>query len=320
MTNSDPFCFCIDESAHDDRLDKFLAEALSTLVSRERVKQLIQQGCVTLNSEVLAKPALRLKTGQVLQVTLPDPVPITLTPEAIPLSVVYEDEDVMVINKPSGMLTHPTGKEQTGTLVNALLHYCQGQLSGINGALRPGIVHRLDRQTSGLMMVAKTDRAHRGLSMQLAERQAKREYRAIAQGNPSTEKGTIHASIGRCRHHRDKMTVDSKTGRDAITHWTVLERFHNRFFMAQLNLETGRTHQIRVHLASQGFPILGDPLYGTGLIQQLSVPKALKTYGQFLQAVGLRFIHPVQQKLLTFSLPLAPEMAEMCSLLSQDDF
>ncbi len=309
------YTLIIEETALESRLDKFLAEELSEEVSRERVKQLIAEGAVCLGDKVVTKSSTRLKTGQTVTVVIPTPQPVQLLSEAIPLEVIYEDDDLMVINKPSGMLSHPTGKEQAGTLVNALLHHCEGALSGINGELRPGIVHRLDRQTSGLMMVAKSDQAHRGLSLQLAERTAKREYRAIAQGNPPEDKGTIIAHIGRNPKMRDKMAINSKNGRNAITHWQLLERIHDKFWLAKLNLESGRTHQIRVHLSHKNYPIIGDPLYGNGVINQLPVSKPLKEYGQFLQAVNLRFIHPITEKTMGFEIPLADEMEEMLTVL-----
>lgn len=307
----------IDENTDNQRLDKVIATTLSDEVSRERIKQLINDNLVTVDNASITKASTKLKTGQIITVTIPEAEPIQLEAENIPLEILFEDEHLLVLNKPSGMLSHPTGKEKTGTLVNALLHHCHGQLSGINGELRPGIVHRLDRQTAGLMMAAKSDIAHRGLSEQLQNRTAKREYRAIAQGNPLNDKGMINLPIGRNPQVRDKMMVNGSASRPAVTYWQVQERFHDKFFLAQANLATGRTHQIRVHFAHRHFPLIGDPLYGTGVIKQMTVPKPLKNYGQFLQAVKLNFTHPISKESMAFEIPLAPEMEEMLTYLRQ---
>ena len=208
-----------------------------------------------------------------------------------------------MVNKPSGMLTHPTGRVRLGTLVNALLHHCGDSLSGINGMIRPGIVHRLDRDTSGLLVVAKHDKAHLGLSAQLKDHSMKRTYKAIAQGKFEQVQGVVSAPIGRHPKQRDKMTVDLH-GRAAVTHWQVLETIGDKFALLQLDLETGRTHQIRVHLAHTGHPVVGDPLYGNGVEKVFK----LKTTGQLLQAVRLAFVHPVSAKAMVFNGPDDPEM------------
>lgn len=286
----------VPDESDGERLDRFLAEALPQY-SREYLKSLIVENKVSIHSQAMAKPAYRVSEGQTLQVVIPEMKPLHLTPESRVLDIVYEDPDLLVVNKPSGMLTHPTGKEHHGTLVNALLDHCQGQLSGINGVERPGIVHRLDRDTSGLLMVAKSDQAHRGLQHQLHERTAKRRYRAIAQGVMPSSTGTIDAPIDRNPRKRDKMAV-VLGGRMAITHWEVLEILGNTFSILKLSLETGRTHQIRVHLSHLGHPIFADPLYGTGLEKKLK----FKSAGQILQAYQLAFTHPITQEPLVFEI------------------
>ncbi len=287
----------IPEEADGERLDRYLADALPRY-SREYLKSLILAGNVLLAHKPIQKPAFHLSEGQELLVDIPEAKPLALEAEPIPLTVLFEDEHLLVVNKPSGMLTHPTGKEQTGTLVNALLSHCRGQLSGINGVERPGIVHRLDRETSGLLMVAKSDVAHRGLQQQLQARTAKRCYRAIAQGLLPSPTGTINAPIGRNPKKRDKMSV-LPDGRSAVTHWEVVETLGDRFSVLKLSLETGRTHQIRVHLAHIGHPIFGDPLYGTGLEKMMR----FKTGGQILQAYQLAFTHPVTSEKCFFEIP-----------------
>lgn len=286
----------VSEESEGDRLDRILAESLPEY-SREYLKSLIQQGLVVLNGQPMTKPSLRLVAGDTLTVNVPETVPLQLEAEDIPLDVVFEDVDLLVINKPSGMLTHPAGSNNTGTVVNALLAHCHGQLSGINGVERPGIVHRLDKDTSGLLMVAKTDVAHKGLQAQLQARTAKRRYRTIVQGTMPSETGVICAPIGRSSANRDKMTV-RPDGREAVTRWVVIEPIGYRFSVLEVGLETGRTHQIRVHMAHLSHPVFGDPLYGTGIERQLK----FETQGQVLQAFSLTFTHPVAGKQLAFEI------------------
>lgn len=287
----------IPEELDGERLDRVLAESLPQY-SREYLKSLILEKRVDSNTQPLQKPAYRVTEGQEIHVHVPPSKPLHLEAEDLAVPVLYEDSDLMVVNKPSGMLTHPTGKEHHGTLVNALLHHCRGQLSGINGVERPGIVHRLDRETSGLLMIAKTDLAHRSLQQQLQERTAKRCYRAIAQGLMPTITGTVNAPIDRNPKKRDKMGV-ILGGREAITHWEVMDTLSDKFSILKLSLETGRTHQIRVHLAHIGHPIFGDPLYGTGLEQKLR----FDPHGQILQAYQLLFQHPLSGETLSFEIP-----------------
>ncbi|MDX2085802.1 MAG: RluA family pseudouridine synthase [Candidatus Melainabacteria bacterium] len=319
-TDSTRYSFIVAEDAADTRLDRFLTDELLQTpheLSRERLKALIQQGHVCVNHTPTQKPAFMLEEGDFVQLSIPEAKPLALQPEAIPLEVVYEDPHLLVIDKPTGMLTHPAGSTVTGTLVNALLAHCAGELSGINGWIRPGIVHRLDRDTAGLLMVAKTDTAHRHLSAQLKEKTAVREYLAIAQGHLQPEIGTIEAPIGRNPKQRQAMQVHpAQGGRAAITHWHTLEHVFDRFSLLRLRLETGRTHQIRVHLSHIRHPIVGDLLYGTGL-EKTPPLKPLHLQGQLLQAVKLSFVHPVSQKRLTFERPMNALLSQAWAFLQQ---
>ena len=263
------------------RLDAWLACRLPD-VTRSAAARLCEEGRVCSAGRPLAKNH-RLTGAETVSVALPDPAPIEAAPEDIPLDVVYEDGDVIVVNKPKGLVVHPAPGHPDGTLVNALLHHCGDSLSGIGGALRPGIVHRIDRDTSGLLIAAKNDFAHQRLSAQLQDHTLSRVYRCIVVGNLREDAGTVDAPIGRCPADRKRMAVVAG-GRPAVTHWTVLERLPGHTYV-ECRLETGRTHQIRVHMASIGHPILGDTVYGS----KKPVPGL---QGQCLHAVGLRFLHP----------------------------
>ena len=263
------------------RLDSLLADRVEGL-TRSAAQRLIAQGLVTAAGRPLAKNS-RLEAGEVLSVLLPEPAPLEARPQDIPLDVVFEDEDVIVVNKPAGLVVHPSPGHPDGTLVNALLFHCAGSLSGVGGALRPGIVHRIDRDTSGLIAVAKNDFAHQGLAAQLQDHTLARVYRCIVTGGPREDTGTVDAPIGRHPSDRKKMAV-VPNGRAAVTHWRVLERFSGYTDM-ECRLETGRTHQIRVHMAYTGHPVLGDTVYGA----KKPVPGL---QGQCLHAAELRFRHP----------------------------
>lgn len=324
--NGTQWDFVVNEEAESDRLDRFVTDAASeepelSAISRERIQSLIKEERVQVNGKVILKPSHRLSEGDQIALFVPEAIPITLDAEDIPLPIVFEDEHLLVVNKPRGMLTHPTGKERNGTLVNALLHHCGDSLSGINGRIRPGIVHRLDRDTSGLLMVAKTDVAHVGLSDQIRHKSARRTYRAIAQGKFNQWEGCVDAPIGRNPKQRDKMGVVSN-GRPSRTHWRVIDTVDDRFALLELDLETGRTHQIRVHCAHIGHPLVADPLYGTGLERQLETKSKgklhLKSMGQMLQAVRLAFRHPVSGEELKFSIDLEPNMAAVWEWLKSN--
>ncbi|ANZ99919.1 pseudouridine synthase [Carnobacterium divergens] len=283
------YTFTINEEK--GRIDKVLAELLPTH-SRSQIQQWVKEGAVYVNDEAV-KQNYKVKAGDLIQATEPDAVPLEIIAEDIPLDIVYEDEDVMVVNKPQGMVVHPSAGHMTGTLVNALMYHVK-DLSGINGVIRPGIVHRIDKDTSGLLMVAKNDQAHEKLAAQLKDKTSLREYVALVHGEIPHEKGTIDAPIGRAKEDRKKQAIIDD-GRPAVTHFTVIEQFSD-FTLVTLKLETGRTHQIRVHMRYIGYPIAGDPTYGP--------KKTLKGNGQFLHAKTLGFKHPTTGEFLTFEAPL----------------
>lgn len=270
------------------RLDKYIE---IDGFSRSRIQKLIDDGCVMLNGEV-AKARDKVKAGDVIEVDVPEAEPLDTQPEDIPLDIVYEDEHLLVINKPQGMVVHPGAGNHSGTLVNALLHHCGDSLSGIGGVARPGIVHRIDKETSGLLLVAKTDLAHNSLSAQIKDKTAAREYICITSGNMTVLKGKIDAPIGRHPAVRTKMAVTSKNSKDAVTHFTVLEQL-NDASLVECKLETGRTHQIRVHMAYIGHPILGDDVYGAK-----TNPYGLR--GQALHARKICFVHPATGERMEF--------------------
>ena len=276
------------------RADQFLAAALDGL-TRSAAQKLLEEGRVLRGGKALKKND-RLQPGDVLTLCIPDPSPVEILPQEIPLDVVYEDGDVIVVNKPVGLVVHPAPGHPDGTLVNALLHHCGDTLSGINGALRPGIVHRIDRDTSGLIIAAKNDRAHLALAAQLQDHSLARVYEAVAVGSFREDSGTVDAPIGRHPVDRKRMAVEPRTGRPAVTHWSVLARYRG-FTHVECRLETGRTHQIRVHLASIGHPLLGDTVYGSrkpwpGLA------------GQCLHARRLKFTHPSTGRPVELECPL----------------
>lgn len=277
-----------------ERCDAFLARTLPQL-TRSAAQKLLEEGKVTKGGKALKKNE-RLKENDVVTVILSDPTPVDVVPQNITLDVVYEDDDLIVINKPVGLVVHPAPGHPDGTVVNALLHHCGGSLSGINGELRPGIVHRIDRDTSGLLIVAKNDFTHLALAEQLQDHSLYRGYEAICVGGPREDSGTIDAPIARHRTDRKKMAVDWQTGRRAVTHYTVLERFHGCTHIA-CRLETGRTHQIRVHMAHIGHPLLGDTVYGS----KTPYPGLA---GQCLHARTLTFTHPRTGERTTVECPL----------------
>ena len=289
------------------RLDAWLAAQLPD-VTRSAAARLCEEGRVTAAGKPLAKN-YRLGGGEAVSVALPDPEPVDVAPQDIPLDVVYEDSDVIVVNKPKGLVVHPAPGHPDGTLVNALLYHCGNTLSGINGTLRPGIVHRIDRDTSGLIIAAKNDRAHLSLAAQLQDHSLSRVYEAVAVGGLREDRGTVDAPIGRHPVDRKRMAVDRQNGREAVTHWRVLARYPG-FTHVECRLETGRTHQIRVHLASIGHPLLGDVVYGS----KKPVPGLA---GQCLHARRLRFTHPSTGQLVELECPLPGWFQDVLDRLSR---
>lgn len=288
------------------RLDAFVSA--SGELTRSAAARLIEEGAITVDGRAVAKN-YKLRPGDTVDILLPEPVPTEAQPEDIPLDVVFEDEDIIVINKPTGMVVHPAAGNETGTLVNALLHHCAGSLSGIGGVVRPGIVHRIDKDTSGLLVAAKNDAAHNSLAEQLKTHEVGRVYYALVIGNLREDKGTVNAPIGRHPRDRKKMAVLSAgegTARDAVTHYEVLERFRG-YCLVRCVLETGRTHQIRVHMAHLGHPLVGDLTYGGGKTKFEAANQSLIS-GQCLHAKELKLTHPRTGERMNFSCPLPAEM------------
>jgi 23S rRNA pseudouridine1911/1915/1917 synthase len=293
------------------RLDKALAEASG--LSRERVKALIGEGAVTVAGERVSQVSGKAAEGAEFAIALPPTTDPAAQPQEIPLQVVFEDEHLIVVDKPAGLVVHPAVGNRDGTLVNALLHHCAGQLSGIGGVARPGIVHRIDKDTSGLLVVAKSDAAHEGLAKQFADHSIERTYLAVVSGHPAPPSGTISERIGRSDANRKKMAVlpkDSSRGKHAVTHYKVIERLDN-CALVECRLETGRTHQVRVHLASTGHALLGDPVYGRANARLRPILQKLDFRRQALHAAVLGFIHPVTGDRLRFESDLPPDMREL---------
>jgi 23S rRNA pseudouridine1911/1915/1917 synthase len=293
------------------RLDKALAEASG--LSRERIKALIGEGAVTVAGEPVSQVSGKATEGAEFAIALPPATDPAAQPQDIPLQVVFEDEHLIVVDKPAGLVVHPAVGNRDGTLVNALLHHCAGQLSGIGGVARPGIVHRIDKDTSGLLVVAKSDAAHEGLARQFADHSIERAYLAVVNGHPAPSSGTISERIGRSDANRKKMAVlpkDSSRGKHAVTHYKVIKRLDN-CALVECRLETGRTHQVRVHMASTGHALLGDPVYGRANPRLRPILQKLDFRRQALHAAVLGFVHPVIGDRLRFESDLPPDMREL---------
>jgi 23S rRNA pseudouridine1911/1915/1917 synthase len=299
------------EPAHAGwRLDRALAAAVPTL-SRERLKALIRTGAVEAQGTAVRDPALKVKGSEALSIAVPEPAPAHNEPQDIPLSIVFEDEHLLVVDKPAGLVVHPAAGNLDGTLVNALLHHCAGRLSGIGGVARPGIVHRIDKDTSGLLVVAKTDVAHEGLAKQFAAHSIDRRYLAIVNGLPKAGEGTVDAALARSATNRKKIAVvEGNRGKRAVTRWRRLELLRDAA-LVECRLETGRTHQVRVHMASIGHPLLGDPVYSRTGKTHGKLLKELGFNRQALHAAELGFSHPVTKHRLSFSSPMPPDMQEL---------
>ena len=308
-----------DASHEGQRLDQYLATQLPDL-SRARVQQLIEDGQVkTAAGDVITLKRHGVKTGDIYHISIPGPTSLDIAPENIPLEVLYEDEHLLVMNKTANIAVHPAPGNWRGTVVNALLHHCKGTLSGIGGRERPGIVHRLDLGTSGVMVVAKTDKAHTSLSKQFANRTNRRLYRALCYGVPRPLTGDIEGNIARSSANRKKMAVVKSGGKTAKTTYTVLEPFKDDAAFVELKLHTGRTHQIRVHMAHMGYPLIGDPTYGRKhSFKNLSADTlaACRAFPhQALHAAVLGFTHPATSQWMEFETPLPADMAELLALL-----
>ena len=296
------------------RLDRALADALPTL-SRERLKALIRSGEVTSGGNPVRDPALKVRGDEALQVTVPDPEPAHNVAQDIPLAIAFEDEHLLVVDKPAGLVVHPAAGNLDGTLVNALLHHCAGKLSGIGGVARPGIVHRIDKDTSGLLVVAKSDVAHEGLAKQFAAHSIDRRYLAIVNGVPKASHGSVDAPLARSTANRKKIAIVAEgRGKRAVTHWKRLEVLRDAA-LVECRLETGRTHQVRVHMASLGHALLGDPVYGGAAKTHRKLLDELGFRRQALHAAELGFTHPVTKLALSFSSPMPPDMQELFKAL-----
>jgi len=277
------------------RIDKVLSSYFTDM-SRSRIAALIRDGKVNVDSSVITKPGYQVEADKKITMEIPPDEELKIEPEDLNLSILYEDDDILIVDKPKDMVVHPSAGHFNGTLVNGLLYHCKGNLSGINGVLRPGIVHRIDKDTTGSLIVCKTERAHNKIADMLKEHSIEREYRAIVKGYLKDEEGTIDAPIGRDERNRLKMAINHKNGKSAVTHYRVIEKLRGYTYIA-CRLETGRTHQIRVHMASIGHPVLGDETYG-------GVDTKIKTSGQCLHAYSLRFPHPVTGEIVDIKAPI----------------
>jgi 23S rRNA pseudouridine1911/1915/1917 synthase len=292
-----------------ERLDKALATASG--LSRERVKALLGDGCITLGGQPAGSPSLKLAAGTTFRIAVPGAVAAEAAAQDIPLVIAFEDEHLIVVDKPAGLVVHPAAGNLDGTLVNALLHHCRGQLSGIGGVARPGIVHRIDKDTSGLLVVAKSDKAHEGLAKQFADHSIERAYLAVTSGHPAPPAGTIRGNIGRSGTNRKKMAmVEEGRGKHAVTHYRTLKVLRDSALI-ECRLETGRTHQLRVHLGSIGHALLGDPVYGRSPARLRPLLSSLGFCRQALHAAELGFIHPVSGEKLHFASDLPADMREL---------
>ncbi len=302
--NEEKIVLDITSDMEDERIDKVLAQCMDTL-SRSFLQKLLKEEKVSVNNKIV-KPNYKVKENDRVQFCIPPAIEPEIEAENIPLDILYEDEDVLVVNKPKGMVVHPAAGHYSGTLVNAVMFHCKEGLSGINGVLRPGIVHRIDMDTTGSVMICKNDNAHNHIAEQLKEHSITRRYRAIVCGVIKEDEGTVNAPIGRDKKDRKKMAV-TPDGKEAVTHYRVLERYKSHTYI-ECRLETGRTHQIRVHMASKGYPLLGDEVYGRG-------NSKYKCQGQCLHAMTLGFIHPVSGQYVETNAPLPEYFKHLLDVL-----
>ena len=297
--------FNVNASANNIRIDRYLADQYPEH-SRSYIQKLLKEEQVLVNGRII-KANYKTQSGDHIEFHIPDPEVLDILPENIPLDILYEDDYVLVVNKPKDMVVHPSAGHTSGTLVNAVMAHCGEHLSGINGVLRPGIVHRIDKDTTGALLICKDDVVHRDLAEQLKEHSIKRRYRAVVQGNLKEDEGTVNAPVGRHPTDRKKMAINHKNGKEAITHYKVLERFGQATYI-ECRLETGRTHQIRVHMASLGHPLLGDTVYG-------SSKNPYHLQGQALHAMILGFVHPITGEYLEFEAPLPEYFSKLLEKL-----
>lgn len=308
-SEGDKFHTTVEASHAGERLDHYLSEQIANQ-SRSAVQKWINDGLVLVNGSQ-CKSSLKLKAGDEVSATIPEPEPVDIKPENIPLDILYEDQDLLIVNKPKGMVVHPAPGHYTGTLVNAIMYHCGSDLSGINGEIRPGIVHRIDMNTTGSLIVCKNDFAHRNIAEQIKVHSIRRVYRGIAIGHMREPEGTIRTTIGRDPKNRLKMAVNVPHGKDAITHYKELKQLKNNYSYMEFALETGRTHQIRVHMASIGHPLLGDDVYGPR-----KCPYHLQ--GQTLHAMTIGFVHPRTGEYMEFNAPLPKYFTHLLQVLDPD--
>lgn len=309
MPQQNNYTFFIDEENKSTRIDSVLSLLLPD-TSRSFIQKLIEGGNLTLNGEVMTSKKYKVSEGDRITIDVPEPEILKIEAEDIPLDIVYEDDDVLVVNKPKGMVVHPAVGNYTGTLVNAIMYHCGDRLSSINGVIRPGIVHRIDKDTSGLLMIAKNDRAHESLSKQLAEHSITRRYKALVYNNFTEDEGTVDAPLGRDSKNRLKRAVTDQNSKRAVTHWHVVERF-GRYTLVEARLETGRTHQIRVHMAYIKHPLVGDSVYG-------SSKQTLSSDGQMLHAEVLGFVHPTSGQYMEFERAVPTDFAKVLEKLRSE--
>lgn len=306
MGKQEKYTFLIDEENQSTRIDSVLSLLLAE-TSRSYIQKLIEDGNLKVNDKPCLSKKLKVNSGDKVEIIIPEPETLVAEPENIPLHIVYEDDDVLVVNKPRGMVVHPAVGNYTGTLVNAVMYHCKDRLSSINGVIRPGIVHRIDKDTSGLLMIAKNNRAHESLSKQLTEHTITRKYTALVYNNFNEDEGKVDAPLGRDPKNRLRRTVNGENPKRAVTHWRVTERF-GKYTLIEARLETGRTHQIRVHMAYIKHPLVGDMLYG---------PKKQDLFkeGQLLHAGVLGFIHPTKGEYMEFYAPLPADFEKVLEKL-----
>lgn len=305
LNNMNEIVFEITPEMEDERIDKCICLYMDSL-SRSYIQKIIKDGSVTVNGSVV-KSNYRVKVEDMVHFIIPPQTEPDIPPQDIPLDILYEDDDILIINKPKDMVVHPAPGHYEGTVVNAVMFHCKDSLSGINGVMRPGIVHRIDKDTTGSLIICKNDEAHNDIARQLKEHSITRKYRAIVHGRITQDDGTVNAPIGRHPTDRKKMAVNERTGKHAVTHYKVLERF-DKFTYIECQLETGRTHQIRVHMASIGHPLLGDTVYS-------NVKTPFKLSGQTLHAMTIGFVHPKTHKYMEFDAPLPQYFEELLNKL-----